>query len=84
MKGILIGVTALLAICSVAEAQSIGYLMKRADLVVSGQAVEATGTRRFQMFRLEDIELIKGDLRDAGFRVARFKDIGCQVPLFPG
>ncbi|MFH2000084.1 MAG: HEAT repeat domain-containing protein [Planctomycetota bacterium] len=69
---------------AVAEAQSIGFLMHDADLVVAGETVAHGQSGRVDLYSLNGCEVIKGVLDQADFKIACFCDVCCHVHLHSG
>ena len=85
-KGIITGTVLLFVMCATArvEAQSFGFLMGKADLVVAGEVVKEGGEGRFDFYSLTGVEVIRGELEDPNFVVVAFRDLSCRVRLIPG
>jgi len=79
IAGILVCISA-----ATAQAQSIGFLMHDADLVVAGETVSHGNSGRVDLYSLNRYEVIKGSLEQADFRIGCFCDVCCHVHLHSG
>lgn len=86
-KGIIISAAAaflLAAACPNAAAQSMGFLMEEASLVVAGEVAAEPSAERFSIYSLGGIEVVKGALENPNFKIALFRDLCYPVHLEAG
>lgn len=87
IKGIIISAAAaflVAAACPPAKAQSMGYLMEEASMVVAGEVAAEPSCERFSIYSLGGIEVVKGELESPDFRIALFRDLCYPVHLEAG